>query len=674
MLIRCLQEWTNVISKDDMYPILTFSMYNFADWSDDMNKPPTPTKPSLLARMRYRIDQQFSRHPGILIVWLGLLSVLVMLLIAAVLYLTGMAPGDEPPYNFIEAMWVGFLQTMGNGSVGERGTVWAYRFLMLGVMLFNLFLFSIVIGSLTSGMQNRLEELRRGRTQVIESNHTVILGWSEQIFTIISELARALASEPKGCIVVLGEREKTVMEDDIRQKVGDTGRVRVICRTGSPLEMTNLDRVSLNTSKNIIVLPPESAHPDAQSIKIVLAILNNPNRRPEPYRIVATIRNPRNTSLARVLGKDEVEWILQGDVISRIIAQTALQPGLSVVYTELFDYSGNEIYLADVPNLAGKTYGEMLHASESVTVIGMRARGQKPRLEVPYDTPIQAGDQLVVIAQDDSSIIFTPDVQPEIYDHIVRSTVQRNFFHENTIILGWNGRGAGILHELDHYAAPGSVVTVAANPALTSEDIVDVFQGLENLKASYLPGDSCSRELLESLELEKFHHVVILAYSENLDIQQADALTAITLLHIRDMADAGNLKYSIVTEMLDLRNSKLVASNRPDDFIVSERLISLLMAQVAETRGMCAVYDEIFDPQGVEIYLKPASLYVPAGSRTNFYTVVEAARQRQETAIGYRHATATERGETSYQMVANPVKSAPLTLGSEDQVIVLAKH
>ena len=35
MLFHCLEEWMNVIYIDDIYPILTFSMYNFADWSDD---------------------------------------------------------------------------------------------------------------------------------------------------------------------------------------------------------------------------------------------------------------------------------------------------------------------------------------------------------------------------------------------------------------------------------------------------------------------------------------------------------------------------------------------------------------------------------------------------------------------------------------------------------------
>jgi hypothetical protein len=146
-----------------------------------------------------------------------------------------------------------------------------------------------------------------------------------------------------------------------------------------------------------------------------------------------------------------------------------------------------------------------------------------------------------------------------------------------------------------------------------------------------------------------------------------------TLLHVRDIADANGYTFSIVTEMLDLRNRKLALADRPDDFIVSDRIISLLMAQVAETRGMCAVYDEFFDPEGVEIYLKPADLYVRLGSRVNFYTVVESARRRGEVAIGYRTLVQTRTGGADYQVNLNPPKSELFALGAKDQVIVLAK-
>ncbi len=59
------------------------------------------------------------------------------------------------------------------------------------------------------------------------------------------------------------------------------------------------------------------------------------------------------------------------------------------------------------------------------------------------------------------------------------------------------------------------------------------------------------------------------------------------------------------------------------------------------------------------------------GSSTNFATVIEAARRRGETAIGYRvHSDA--RNGPHFGLRMNPDKSAALRLAVNDQVIVLA--
>lgn len=632
-----------------------------------------PQKTNRLTLLRYLIDQQFSKHPSVLILYLGLLSIILIIVIGMVLYLTGLAPADEPAYSFPEALWLGFLHAIPGDSIGGRESAWGFRFLMLGVMLFNIFFASMVIGSLASGMQARLEELKRGRTKVIERDHTVILGWSEQIITVLSELVQAHADKPRQCIVILSPIEKTTMEDEIRQKVGRTGRLRIVCRTGSPLEMTNLDLVSINTSKNIIVITPESDNPDAEVLKVVLAILNHPNRRREPYHIVATVREPQNAEIARVLGKNEVEWIQQGDVISRMIAQTALQPGLSSVYSDLFDYSDSEVYLHNEPLLEGKTFGEALMAAEQVSVIGIRSPGEKPRLCPQMDTTIQPGDQLVVIALDDSSIRFDQVNRPVILEESISLAPRQAACPTHTLILGWNLRGQRILKELDHYVPPGSPVHVVADPALADVRAIEKLTALKNTLITFQAGDTTNRQLLDSLPFEEYEHVVLLAYPEKLSIQEADARTLITLLHLRDIADRAGLQFSIVTEMLDLRNRKLAVSARPDDFIISDRMISLLIAQVAETRGMCTIYDELFNPDGAEIYLRPAALYVRPGANVNFYTVIEAARRKREVAIGYRLIDRDGPAGSTDKTVLNPVKSAEFVLQGDDQVIVLSK-
>lgn len=623
-------------------------------------------------KLRYFLDNLYSQGTGVMILSLGALTLLIILAAAIALTLTGLAPGEEASFSFSEAFWLGLLRTLGSGSIGGRETGWGFRFLMLGVTLSSIFVFSSLIGVLTTGMNARLEELRKGRSEVMEIGHTVILGWSEQIYTIIRELVDANAGEAHPCLVIMGEREKAEMEAAIRQKVGRTGRMRIVCRTGNPLEMADLRIVNLNTARSILVLSPESSNPDADVFKVILAILNHPNRRKQPYHIVASLRNSKNTAAAHVIGKDEVTWVRMGDTIARIIAQTSRQSGLSIVYTELLDFNQNEIYFHKDPALVGKTFGQALMASEEDTVIGIQPAGGKPRMNPPMDTRLEPEDQLIVIAQDNRVITFDPSIAPVIQKERIARRPQPKRAPERTLILGWNWRGAVILHELDHYVAPGSEALIVADQAGTQESLARDCQDLVNQTVCYQPGDTTDRQVIEDLALQGFDHIILLSYCDRLSVQQADAQTIITLLHLRDLADLKNLKYSIVTEMMDVRNRKLAVVARPDDFIVSDRLISLMMAQVTENPGLNAVFEDLFDPNSAELYLKPAGSYVRTGKETNFYTVLEAARQRDEVAIGYRLAAAAQDPQRAYGVVINPSKPAEVTFCEQDRIIVLA--
>jgi len=130
----------------------------------------------------------------------------------------------------------------------------------------------------------------------------------------------------------------------------------------------------------------------------------------------------------------------------------------------------------------------------------------------------------------------------------------------------------------------------------------------------------------------------------------------------------------VVTEMLDLRNRQLAAVTRADDFIVSDHLVSLLLAQLSENPDLAGVYDDLFNAEGAEIYLRPAEAYVEVGRPLNFYTVVEAAARRGETAIGYRQIVAGHSHSERYGVRLNPRKSATLTLQPGDRVVVLAEE
>jgi hypothetical protein len=125
--------------------------------------------------------------------------------------------------------------------------------------------------------------------------------------------------------------------------------------------------------------------------------------------------------------------------------------------------------------------------------------------------------------------------------------------------------------------------------------------------------------------------------------------------------------------MLDDRNRQLAEITRADDFIVSDQLVSLLMTQISENKELWAVFEQLFDPEGSELYLKPASEYVELDASLTFYTVVEAARRRDEVAVGYRVKSEANNPQEWYGLHLNPDKSQQITFSQGDKVIVLSE-
>lgn len=621
-------------------------------------------------RLKYAVDNTFSKGSGALIMWLGILSLVIICLVALASSLLKVTPDGEAPLGFVEAFWRSLMRTLDAGTMGGDAG-WGYRIAMFVVTIGGVFVISTLIGILTSAVEGKLEDLRKGRSRLLEENHTVILGWTEQIFTIIPEIVEANSNQKSSCIAILSEHDKVEMDEALKSRLGKTGSTHIVCRSGTPMDVNDLSIVSLNSSRSIIVLSPEdSEDPDSEVIKIILAITNLPDRRQEPYHIIAEIRNPRNSEIAKIVGKDELEIIQTGEIVARIIAQTCRQSGLSVVYTELMDFGGDEIYIKPFPELVGKSYGEILSLFNKNCVMGTLTPGNPAQLNPPMDSVFNASDQLIVIAEDDDKIFV--DGKPVLQPELIKSLSSDNTKPEKTLLMGWNWKAPSIIRELNNYVPKGSAITIVAETEGVQAKLDELSGELKNLKLTFREGDITDRKNLESLDLGSFGHIILLCYSDDLAVQKADARTMITLLHLRDIAEKFNQHFSIVSEMLDIRNRNLAEVSQADDFIVSDKLISLMMAQVSENKALNSVFQDIFDTDGSEIYLKPMAEYVETGKPVNFYTVLESARKKNETAIGFRLIADARNSSQAYGIHLNPDKSEKIIYAANDKIIVLA--
>jgi voltage-gated potassium channel Kch len=624
------------------------------------------------ARLRYEFDKSMAAGPVALIGWLAILSVVVVLVAGAVLALLRIAPEGGEPLSFGEAMWESLMRTLDSGTMGGDAG-WAFRWVMLLVTLGGIFVVSALIGVLSSGLEGRLEELRKGRSLVLEKDHTIILNWSPAVFDIIAELVIANQSRRRPRIVVMADHDKVEMEDEIARHVPALRNTSIICRSGDPTELADLAIASPQTSRSIVVVSPEGDDPDSRVIKTVLALVHDPQRRERKYRIAAEIRDARNAELVRAVGGDEVHAVLADELLARLVVHSSRQSGLSAVYSELLDFAGSEIYTAEQPAIVGASFGDALMAYDTCTLIGLTDSTGRVWLNPPMENVVVAGMKAILIAEDDSAITVT--AHPLNVDHAAIALYRPPArVAERALMLGWNRRGPTIAYELSRYVAPGSVLTIAADAPDLQDDVGALTISGGNLMVEYGVVDITSRTALEGLNVASYDHVLVLGYSDHLDAQTTDTRTLVTLLHLRRIAEAAGRHINVVSEMIDVRNRALAEVARADDFVVSNRLVSLMLAQSSENEHIGAIFAELLDESGSEIYLRPAEAYLELGCPMTFYTVTEACRQRGEVALGYiRPRPGTGDPRNLGGVVINPRKSETLTYEPGDRLVVLAR-
>ncbi|MFH1049564.1 MAG: potassium transporter TrkA [bacterium] len=629
-------------------------------------------KAKIWDKLRYSFENTLSAGAIGLIGWLALITFLCVVLAGLIISFAGITQTDSIELGFIEAMWQSITRMLDPGNFGGD-TGWTFRIIMLIVTISGVLLISVLIGIVSTAFRSKIDELSKGHTKVLEKKHTLILRWSPKIFTIISEIITANENYKGLSIVVLGDKDRMDMEYEVRAKISDFKTTRIICRTGKPLDLTDIEKVNPHEARSIIIISPEGPNPDTHVIKSVLALTNNPNRKPEPYHIVAEIKDEANIEAAEVVGKGEVTYVLSFDVVAKVTAQTCRQSGLSVVYEELLDFDGDEIYFQEEPKLWGKTFYDSLFAYEDSAVIGLQYANGNVSVNPPMDTLIKEGDKIIAISEDDDTVVLSNNNNYKIIKEFITNKTTTPKQVEKTLFLGWNNKGGRIVKELDNYVAPGSEILILAEYDNIDEEIEELNSVLPNQTIKFKFSNITLRSELDKNHVQEYDHIIILSYTRGMDIQEADAQTLICLLHLRNISEKYNKHLNIVSEMLDVRNQALAEVAKADDFIVSDKLISLMLSQLSENKYLKYVFDDFFDAEGSEIYLKPIHDYIKAGVEMDFYTVLESAAQKGDVAIGYRINEHAYNANEFYGIHVNPQKSDKIIFKPEDKIIVLAE-
>jgi hypothetical protein len=161
---------------------------------------------------------------------------------------------------------------------------------------------------------------------------------------------------------------------------------------------------------------------------------------------------------------------------------------------------------------------------------------------------------------------------------------------------------------------------------------------------------------------------VLVLSSDRLESEgERDARSILGGLVLQQALAASEVKPRVLVELLDEENVSLVEDSG-DETLLSPAIMSHLLTQIALHRDLRNVYDELFGPDGGEIFFRPASDYGVAGRRVTFGEVQTLVSDRGEIALGLR--IHQEARVPSIRL--NPSRATPFTPGAEDEIVVLA--
>jgi Trk K+ transport system NAD-binding subunit len=615
----------------------------------------------LRQRARYYFDNSISRGPSAFIAWLAVAGVIISVAITIVRYIVDGIPKDTTFHKAITSFGTTINTVLFGGAV-PTGTLSA-RFIAILIWFSAITISATIIGFITNRIKERVEKLRTGRSPIIESGHTLILGWSNRVFPVIQQLAVANENTHRPLIVVVANGAQEKMEKEIADRVDELGKTRVLVRAGDPTNPIALKKANIAGASAIIALDSDDAS-DSEIVSTVLAIKASGDELVSP--IVAEVNDASFGDALVEATHGRVLPVHSNEIIARVTAQASRQPGLAAVVLDLLDFEGDEIYFQEIPALVGKSYAEALIAFDKASVIGIRTSAGRTLVHPALTTKILAGDSVIAIASDDDQVIFTGIDEELAQVRRIRNTKNKAQRAENLLIIGWSEMGGTVLNELAPFLPKGSSVTILANPALVDKAAMPK-KSYGSIKISFKANDGSISELAAVARNKRYDEIIVLAYREKIDVADADARTMLTMLLLNKLFDEdgnGVERTRLVAEILDSRRADLARVANADDLVVSDNLAALLAAQLSQNPDLGPVFEDIFDADGAALNVRPLTQYANVGDEIRYLDLVALGRSYEETVLGIR--------SVAQGVLMNPSKSSTYVVGEGDGLIVLS--
>ena len=515
--------------------------------------------------IKYRIDRMLNKglfYQLMLLVF----AIIILLLIVSIFIIVFF---KYPPK---DAFWDSLMQFIDTGNISsvEGSTGIVITFLM--VTFIGVCGWGSLIAMINKALQDRINNLSKGNAFIMEKNHAIILGFGEEALTIVEEFIMAKVKT----IIILSEHNVDVIRKRVSFIKGYK-KTNIIIREGTTSRIENIKLLNIAKSSSISIINND----DTESLNILLALKKIIEEYELDNKINICVLVHEEETIEIIKSIEEKNFVIhiiyKYEILYKLIAQSIIYTGLSNVYEDLFSNDGNVFSIENDHDFDNYKFEDaaIKYLEKDIILLGITKEDRSQLLIPSYDYILKKENRLVILSRNTNSDSMKdyPNIKPSIIK-----------YRNNILLICEEKKYDEIIKEISEYVENHNIMMIS-------------YDLIKSQKNKY-------KFMLETLKKENITKIVLISEDNITDVKSINIL-----LIIRQIIRKENFNIAILSLLNSIQKRNLIYSDDVRDFIVSGKLIGMLMAQASLSSNILYIFYGLLSKNGKDIIMSPYSDY-----------------------------------------------------------------
>ena len=488
-----------------------------------------------------------------------------------------------------------------------------------------------IIGYVTNYISGFVESANLNTRQLIASNHTVILNWNSRASEIINDM---LYTQKKETIVVLvnGDAERIRNEINerlyltLRSEKGLKNLLSVIVREGSTYSIKQLQDISLEKAKTVIILGDddsdsvckyeeigkESKQGNANTLKTLVQVsqITASESSLDNQKIVVETDDPWTGELVdkiishkEVIEKCNIVPVSVNNILGQLLSQFCIFPELNMVYSNLFSNKGAEFFCIPQDDMKGsgdeeEDLKQILDWNDNI---------------IPLSFLESKTGQMFYYMAFDEKDYYRSSGGTEDKAEPLKVHIRPNYGKEkkNIIILGHNSKIRDIMNGFNSYgeewkAEDGSellnILVIDDEKSLERNNNYHEYKYINKcIPAEIYDTDIIKKSIMEFVDTYDEDTSILILSDDRVREKDVDSFALTCLIYVHDIIlekvsenpEFDTEKIDVIVEILNPKNYDVVYNYNFNNIVISNRYISKMVTQIGEKIELFEFYNDI---------------------------------------------------------------------------------